>query len=196
MRQQFSLLSSSFLLHNNENTDSGLRVRCMICTRLLNNTVALQGNGMTYPISTYCYYRTKYHISQENFRHFVQYVEKRYAFLGNTHKARYFFVNYTQNCVWTISTFAENSPAHPTLLIIYQQLKKVNTFLKNHHFTQIYRPHLCPFHKPRFFLRLFSVFFWTYGHFSSSWRYSSGTLFSTIEWMTSQLQLLAVPMGE
>ena len=41
---------------------------------------------MTPPISTYCYYRTKYHISQENFKYFVQTVENPSPLLGNTNK--------------------------------------------------------------------------------------------------------------
>ncbi len=41
---------------------------------------------MTTPISTYCYYRTKYHISQENSLDFVQDVENSFHLLVISYK--------------------------------------------------------------------------------------------------------------
>ena len=109
----------------------------------------------------------------------------------------------------------------PTVTIIYQIRKKVNSFLKNHHYSQSGTLKLWGLHKKQtvIFPMMtsqncicnFSFTFCTIlpfhtrkiscpqaGDFDyfSSFRNSSGTLSSTILLMMSQLQLLACPIGE
>ena len=84
---------------------------------------------MTYPISTYCYYRTKYHISQENFLHFVQIAKNKIQPLCNLPIT---WQNLTQKirCDVLDKTFSVSDTLRNSLLsyIIHYFFLKVNSF--------------------------------------------------------------------